>query len=280
MKAFLTKTPSGIFKARWLMSDKSVNTDAYVAFDGVSMKVTLASGSDPGDTAYLKTYPEDAPSPGDMPSGKEGKQWTGTGFALKNGYLITNNHVVEGAKTMHVLGVNGDYSIEYEAQTVAVDKNNDLALVRITDYRFGGYNNISYAVSNRICEVGEEVFVLGYPMTYYMGEEIKLTNGIISSKSGFQGDISTYQISAPLQPGNSGGPMFDSDGNIVGITSSGFRSAENVGYAIKTSYLYNLVESSVSSEIIPTNNTVPSGSLADKVKAVKSSVFFIKCSGK
>ena len=128
--------------------------------------------------------------------------------------------------------------------------------------------------------MGEEVFVLGYPMTYYMGEEIKLTNGIISSKSGFQGDISTYQISAPLQPGNSGGPMFDSDGNIVGITSSGFRSAENVGYAIKTSYLYNLVESSVSSEIIPTNNTVPSGSLADKVKAVKSSVFFIKCSGK
>ena len=65
----------------------------------------------------------------------------------------------------------------------------------------------------------------------------------------------------------------------VGITSSGIRAAENVGYAIKTSYLYNLVESAVSADIIPTNNTVPSGSLADKVKAVKSSVFFIKCSG-
>ena len=63
-------------------------------------------------------------------------------------------------------------------------------------------------------EVGEEVFVLGYPLTATMGDEIKLTTGVISSKSGFQGDISQYQISAPVQPGNSGGPLFDSKGNI------------------------------------------------------------------
>ncbi len=121
--------------------------------------------------------------------------------------------------------------------------------------------------------------VLGYPLTSYMGDEVKLTNGIISSRSGYQGDVTTYQISAPVQPGNSGGPMFDSRGNIIGIVNAGIPGAENVGYAIKTSYLYNLVGSVTSTTNIPQTNSVGNGSLADKVRSVKNYVFYIKCKG-
>jgi S1-C subfamily serine protease len=114
-------------------------------------------------------------------------------------------------------------------------------------------------------------------MTQYMGQEIKLTNGIISSHSGYQGDISTYQITAPVQPGNSGGPLFDYNGNIVGIINAGIPSADNVGYAIKTSYLKNLVESSVKENIIPYRNSISTNTLANKVQSLKNFVFLIKC---
>ena len=203
--------------------------------------------------------------------------WTGTGFALKNGYVVTNFHVIENSKSIVVIGVNGNQNIEYKAIVVATDKNNDLALIRINDSRFTGFNNVPYAVKDRQCDVGEDVFVLGYPLTTYMGDEIKLTNGIISSRSGYQGDITTYQISAPVQPGNSGGPMFDKSGNVVGIVNAGIPGAENVGYAIKTSYLFSLINSVSSSSIIPQENKVSGVSLSEKVRSVKNYVFFIKC---
>lgn len=206
-------------------------------------------------------------------------EWSGTGFALSKGYIVTNHHVIEGAETITVLGVNGTNK-EYQAKIIASDKNNDLAIIKITDQSFIGFGNVPYKVSSRICDVGEDVFVLGYPLTQYMGDEIKLTNGIISSKTGYQGDVSTYQISAPIQPGNSGGALFDSKGNVIGIVNAGIKEADNVGYAIKTPYLNTLLSSTVSSNILPQSNTnLASLSLAEKVKKIKNFVFFIKCKG-
>lgn len=233
---------------------------------------------------WTKTYPTDEMyaeaaknKPKTQPQTSQQRSWTGTGFALKNGYVVTNYHVVSEAQSIAVVGVNGNTSTEYNAKVVATDRNNDLALLRISDSRFSGFTNIPYAVTNRMCEVGEDVFVLGYPLTNAMGTEVKLTNGIISSRSGYQGDVSTYQVSAPVQPGNSGGPLFDKKGNIVGIINAGIPDAENVGYAIKTSYLFNLVASSVSSSIIPNVNQVGGATLQDKVRSVKNCVLYIKC---
>ena len=161
---------------------------------------------------------------------------------------------------------------------VGCDKNNDLALLKISDSNFTGFGPIPYAISNTTSEVGEDVFVLGYPLTSTMGDEIKLTTGIISSRTGFQGDVALYQISAPIQPGNSGGPLFDKKGNVMGIVSAKHSGAENVGYAIKTMYLRNLVESCANASIIPTNNTISTLALTGKVKKEKSFVFFINCS--
>lgn len=271
IKAKLRNTAAGLMKAEWYNSAKGSST-MYVAFDGVSM---VATDTKSEEIKYLKTYPTSSSNVGGSNTNK-GSSWTGTGFALKNGYIVTNNHVVDGASSILVQGINGT-TVEYMAEVVAVDKNNDLALIRINDHRFDGFGSIPYSIKETLCDVGSDVFVLGYPLTSYMGEEIKLTNGIISSRSGYQGDITTYQISAPVQPGNSGGPMFDKNGNIVGVVNAGIPGAENVGYAIKTSFLYNLINSSVSSTIIPRNNTISTMSLSEKVKVLRNYTFYIKC---
>lgn len=205
------------------------------------------------------------------------QKWTGSGFALKDGYVVTNNHVIENAKSIKIRGIKGDFSQSYNASVAISDKNNDIALIKINDSNFQGFGNIPYAIASTTSEVGEDVFVLGYPLTATMGDEIKYTTGVISSKTGFQGDISLYQISAPIQPGNSGGPLFDSKGNIIGIVSSKHSEAENVGYAIKSLFLRSLIESYSSVPIIPDKLTIATNTRPDQIKIVKPFVFLIEC---
>ena len=205
-------------------------------------------------------------------------EWTGTGFALKGKYVITNHHVVDGARSLKVRGVRGDFTKLYNAVVVAKDEQHDLAIIRIEDSKFTGFGEIPYAIKSGLSEVGEESFVLGYPMMSTMGEEVKLTTGVISSRTGFMGDVSAYQISAPIQPGNSGGPLFDSNGDVVGIVNAKHRQADNAGYAIKSPYMRLFVENSVSTSIIPTNRKMVGWSLVNKVKAIKPFVFIIYAS--
>ncbi|MDE7463050.1 MAG: serine protease [Muribaculaceae bacterium] len=267
-----TATP-GVFKADWW--------DAYGVRDKHSWNAVFSPGlitfidSDGDKTQFLKMYPTSSES---VTGTSEGEEWTGSGFALKNGYIVTNYHVIDGAKRIKINGVNGDFNTSYNAMVVGFDKINDLALLKISDSSFTGFGSIPYSISSNTSDVGEEIFVLGYPLTSTMGEEIKLTTGIISSKTGFQGDVALYQISAPIQPGNSGGPLFDKKGNVIGIVSAKHEGAENVGYAIKTMYLRNLVESCASASIIPATNTVSSLPLTGKVKSEKNFVFYIECS--
>ncbi len=273
-KAFLEPTASpNIFKAQWLMSNKTISS-GFVSFDSGSMITSISEDKD----TYIKLYP--TASDNISVAGAQADEWSGTGFALKNGYIVTNFHVVDGAKSIIVHGVNGDTSNGFVANVVATDKTNDLAIIQIKDSRFTGFGSIPYTIRSQMADVGEDIWVLGYPLTQVLGNEIKLTNGLISSRSGYQGDISSYQISAPVQPGNSGGPLFDSKGNIVGIVNAGVPGAENVGYAIKTSYLKNLVDSYSLTSSLPTSNTISSLALKDQVKKVNNYVFLLLCSSK
>lgn len=206
------------------------------------------------------------------------QNWTGTGFALNNNYVVTNYHVIQNANNITLTGINGSFSIKHTASIAATDKNNDLAILKLNGNT--SIMDIPYSVNTATSDVGEEVFVLGYPLTATMGDEIKLTTGVISSKSGFQGDITQYQISAPIQPGNSGGPLFDSKGNIVGIVSAKHIGAENVGYAIKASFLKNMVDAVAISNLIPSKNSISSMTLPNKVKKLKNYVYLINCSSK
>ena len=230
--------------------------------------------------SFIKTYPTVDMYVNDIEDEniRDPKEWSGTGFALNNGYVVTNYHVIENAKSISIKGIKGDFTSKYNATVIATDKYNDLALLQISDNSFKGFGSIPYNVKTSVSDVGEDVFVLGYPLTSTMGDEIKLTTGVISSKTGFQGDVSLYQISAPIQPGNSGGPLFDNKGNLIGIVNAKHKDAENVGYAIKTSYLKNLIESSISNSILPNNNQIAGYPLTGKVKSLKSFVFIIICS--
>lgn len=260
-----------VYKASWYTDNKQM-VNAIVHFDEGFMKVTI------GDETY--TYIKMADSFGDININKSAEeQWSGTGFAINDGYIATNYHVVENAKSIKIRGIKGELK-EYHASVVSTDKLNDLAIIKITDNSFSGFGTIPYRIKTSISEVGENVFVLGYPLITTMGDEIKLTTGVISAKTGFKGDVSLYQISAPIQPGNSGGPLFDNNGNIVGIVSSKHREAENVNYAIKTSYLYNLIETTSSTKLLPTHNAVSEMTLSNKVKSLKNFVFMIICSNK
>lgn len=177
------------------------------------------------------------------PSGQNsGYKATGSGFAVsKAGYIVTNYHVVEDSKSIDV-AINGDLNKIYPAEIIMSDKVNDIALIKISDSAFKSFGSIPYSINPRLVDVGSKCYALGYPMASVLGTEIKVTDGIISSRTGYQGDIVTYQISAAIQPGSSGGPLFDQNGNVIGITNAGVQSAQNVGYAIKTSYVNNLLE--------------------------------------
>lgn len=206
------------------------------------------------------------------------QNWSGSGFALRGGYVVTNYHVIERATQVKVKGINGDFNTSYSATIVACDTNNDLAIIKISDSRFSGFGPIPYNINFSISDVGEDVWTLGFPLTQVLGNEIKLTKGVISSRSGYQNDISTYQMSAPVQPGSSGGPLFDSKGSIIGIVNAGVPGAENVGYAIKTTYLKNLVDRYNLSANLPGPNIISSLALKDQVKKVKDFVLLLVCS--
>lgn len=168
---------------------------------------------------------------------------TGSGFIISRNVIATNYHVVSDAEKIKVLlNVNGSFE-EYNARILSTDKTNDLALLTIKDDKFKPLSPAPYSIIANAVDVGSSVFTMGYPMSNVLGNEVKITDGIISSRTGYEGDAVTYQISAPIQPGNSGGALFDKKGHLIGITNAGIPSADNVGYAIKSSYLINLIDS-------------------------------------
>lgn len=221
----------------------------------------------------IRDYPT-----GEMLENISQSEWSGTGFAIGDGYLVTNYHVVNGAKRISIIDYSEDATKRYNTQVVAFDNKNDLAILKIIDSKFKGTGAIPYAFNTTLTDVGEEVFVLGYPLTESMGEEIKLTTGVTSSTKGYQDNNAQYQISTPIQPGNSGGPLFDSKGDVIGIVCAKHKEAENAGYAIKMLYLENLIKSNNLSISLSRKSKIHSKSLPKKVKKVKGFVYKIECS--
>ena len=111
-----------------------------------------------------------------------------------------------------------------------------------------------------------------------MGKDIKFTDGRISSKTGYKGDITTYQTTTPIQPGNSGGPLFDHSGNLIGVNSSGLRKdiSDNVSYTIKTNYLINLIDVLPKSIPIPNSTWISSKPLTEQIKILEKYVVLVK----
>jgi S1-C subfamily serine protease/antitoxin component YwqK of YwqJK toxin-antitoxin module len=225
------------------------------------------------ELAKLSTEKEDESS----------SEWKGTGsgfFLSEDGYIATNYHVVEDAEEIQVEYLQQGNKRIHPAVVVVSDKQNDLSIIKIKDPSFRRLAIIPYAFSTSIKDVGSSVFTLGYPMTQIMGEEIKFTDGKINSKTGIGGDITHYQISVPIQPGNSGGPLFDEQGYLVGITSSGLDrdrfTAQNVNYAVKSSYLKNLIDVLPSKIPLPNFTNIANRTLTDKIKILSDYIPIIR----
>lgn len=273
LKAVLTRTATPtMFKVLWYMGDKSENNNAYAIFEKGSFKIL---GLSEDENMYLKLYPSVSSngviSDGGVIAG------SGTGFAINSqGYIITNYHVVENANSIKVKGVKGDFLINYKAEVVTKDEKNDLAIIKITDVTFVSLGIPPYTFSSTTAAVASKCYALGYPMTQIMGDEIKFTEGSISSKTGFQGDVSTYQISVPLQPGNSGGPLFSAEGKVIGVTNAKIPGAENVSYAIKTYNIFNLIDLMPEQIQLPQSNKLTGLTMSQQYEQVKKFVYIIE----
>ena len=260
-------------------------TDAYLLRGKAKLLKSDASGIDDlkkggsEGLALIREMELDKVSAPNAPSSGGDKRYTatGSGFVLTpNGVIVTNYHVIDGANGIDVFVNRNNEVKKYKAKVLISDKTNDISLLQIDDSSFTRFPALPYATKTSILDVGTSVFALGYPMSDILGEEIKVTDGIISSKTGYQGDIVTYQISAPIQPGNSGGPLFDKQGNIVGITNAGVPDAQNVGYAIKASYLKNLIDVAPTTISLPAHNSISGLSFTEKIKRLTPYVVLIK----
>ena len=170
----------------------------------------------------------------------------GTGFFVtNNGYLVTNNHVVESANEIVIFLSDGN---ALQGRIVRTDPANDLALVKVE------FANRSLRIRDTgNLAIGEEVFTVGYPLPTIQGADQKATFGRVNALSGIQGDIRFIQIDVPVQPGNSGGPLVDSKGRVVGIVTARLNELaalrasgalpQNVNYAVKADYLIPLLRS-------------------------------------
>lgn len=200
----------------------------------------------------------------------------GTCFLInKQGYMLTNYHVVSEAKTIQIKGIGNDFSTAYGAEVVAFDADNDLALLKLKSQNVQ-FEAVPYKISLEASPQGTKSFVLGYPLTSAMGEEIKVTEGIINAKSGYKGTISQYQFSAAIQPGNSGSPLFNDNGDVIGIINAKLQGAEGAGYAIKSPYISTFLKLIDNITMDNNSTSISNLSLTEKVAKLKTYIYIVK----
>ncbi|MFI5150561.1 MAG: trypsin-like peptidase domain-containing protein [Bacteroidia bacterium] len=204
---------------------------------------------------------------------------TGSGLVISSsGYVLTNYHVIKTANKIVLQMNEGGVLKNYNAVVIQKDQDNDLAILQIKDESFKPFAPLKYAFKETGgVEVGASVFTIGYPHALTgMGIEAKFTDGKVSSKTGFNNAINTYQVTVPLQPGNSGGPLFTEKGELIGVVNSSIRNAENVSYAIKLNYVKNLIELLPETMELPKDVSLASSPLEDKIKVLSQYVTLIK----
>lgn len=202
----------------------------------------------------------------------------GSGFALsEDGYIVTNHHVIDDAKVVEVDIVKDGEKYSYAAEIIVTDKVNDLAIIRIKDERFKGFGTIPYTLKTELADVGTPVFALGYPLAFSeLSDELKFTEGTVNSRTGREGMVTAYQVSTPVQPGNSGGPLFDYNGNLLGVINEKIFFADNVAFAIKINYITNLVALLPVDVQLPSNTLLKGKPATEQVKMLRPFIPLIK----
>ncbi len=204
---------------------------------------------------------------------------TGTGFVISSdGHIVTNNHVISEC----VGEIHGNLVGQSAAKlrVVSTDATNDLALLQAT----GNFKDIATIRATTV-HSGDSVVVIGFPFHGLLTSDFTVTTGIISSLAGLFNDTRFLQISAPVQPGNSGGPLLDMGGNIVGVVAEKLNALnvaratgeipENINFAIKTGALRDFLDNSV----VPYRTSEPRSEIktAEIASAARAYTMLISC---
>ncbi|MFI5155793.1 MAG: S1C family serine protease [Chitinophagales bacterium] len=203
----------------------------------------------------------------------------GTGFLIDGkGWLVTNAHVVENASSVIVQNNKGQ---EFSARIMYIDHNSDLAFLKITDDNFKSIGPLPYGISKGSGDLGEQLFTLGYPR-----DEIVYGEGYMSAKTGFAGDTLACQIAVAANPGNSGGPVLNKNGDVIGVLSTRQVQAQGVVFAIKSKNIFKAVESIRSDSTrtdsafnnlkISTNSVIKGMDRIQQIKKIEDCIFIVK----
>ena len=169
----------------------------------------------------------------------------GSGFALtEGGYIATCAHVVRGYQQFLITGVNNDFTRYYNARVVDSDARIDVAILKIEDSTFTSFGKIPYSIRENNPVDGEFCFAIGYPEIENLGYSPKITTGIVST-SYDSNYPHRFQMTVPIESGNSGGAVFDADGNILGMAFAqytDFYTSLSVQTTDLRNFIYNCSE--------------------------------------
>ena len=194
---------------------------------------------------------------------------SGTGFLISSdGYVLTTYHLVKNSHS--VLLQNSEFGT-LKAEKIYANPDHDLALLKIESDSLKKLGKIPFTFRKTKAEPGELVFSLGYPR-----EDMVYGEGSVSSNTGYLGDTLSYQISVPVNPGNSGGPLLDENGNITGIIRGKNTAEEGTGFAVKTEIINKFLEDSKEKINLPKYTSLNRLKRKDQVKKIKPFVFQVK----
>jgi len=198
----------------------------------------------------------------------------GTGFAISSdGYIVTNFHVVNGVDSVYIQNSDGD---AYHAKVVSTNPLYDIAVLKITDPSFKSLGPLPYGFKRGHTDLGEDVFTLGYSK-----DDAVCSKGYLSSGNGFKGDSIKYQLSMDVDYGNSGGPVLDSKGNVIGVISSKQLLSDGVSFAVKSSYLIKAIKSIPADSVNGGLSLASKGNMANlsrpqQINKLQNYVFMVK----
>jgi S1-C subfamily serine protease len=201
---------------------------------------------------------------------------SGSGFAVSyEGYLVTNNHVIEGCENVRVHSLGTVIG----ATVISRDPINDLAILK-ADFR----PTAIFALGDNDPELLQDIYVAGFPFGVNISSSVKVTKGIVSSLTGLGNNFSNIQIDAAIQPGNSGGPIFDDNGNVVGVAVATLdieyaldrfeTIPQNTNFGIKANIVSNLLSSNGVETSRPNTSSIPTTQLG---QLATNATYYLSC---